>query len=51
VSQFIILTIGGLAASGIDAITAVGVTLTCKTTAMYTWTHGAIGMIWPSSPV
>ena len=43
--EFIIFTIGGLAAAGIYAITAAGLTLTYTTTGIFNWAHGAIGMI------
>ena len=43
--NFIIFTIGGLAAAGIYAITASGLTLTYTTTGIFNWAHGAIGMI------
>ena len=43
--EFIIFTIGGLAAAGIYAITASGLTLTYTTTGIFNWAHGAIGMI------
>ena len=43
--EFIVFTIGGLAASGIYAITASGLTLTYTTTGIFNWAHGAIGMI------
>ena len=43
--DFIIFTIGGLAASGIYAITASGLTLTYTTTGIFNWAHGAIGMV------
>lgn len=43
--DFIIFTIGGLAAAGIYAITATGLTLTYTTTGIFNWSHGAIGMI------
>ena len=45
VHEFIIFTIGGLAAAGIYAITAAGLTLTYTTTGIFNWAHGAIGMI------
>jgi len=45
VHDFIIFTIGGLAAAGIYAITATGLTLTYTTTGIFNWSHGAIGMI------
>jgi branched-chain amino acid transport system permease protein len=45
VHEFIIFTIGGLAAAGIYAITASGLTLTYTTTGIFNWAHGAIGMI------
>ena len=43
--EFIIFTIGGLAAAGIYAITASGLTLTYTTTGIFNWAHGAIGMV------
>jgi branched-subunit amino acid ABC-type transport system permease component len=43
--EFVVFTIGGLAASGIYAITASGLTLTYATTGIFNWAHGAIGMI------
>ena len=43
--EFIVFSIGGLAASGIYAITASGLTLTYATTGIFNWAHGAIGMI------
>ena len=43
--NFIIFTIGGLAASGIYAITASGLTLPYTTTGIFNWAHGAIGMV------
>ena len=43
--DFIIFTIGGLAAAGIYAITASGLTLTYTTTGIFNWAHGAIGMV------
>jgi branched-chain amino acid transport system permease protein len=43
--EFIVFTIGGLAAAGIYAITASGLTLTYTTTGIFNWAHGAIGMI------
>jgi branched-chain amino acid transport system permease protein len=45
VHDFIIFTIGGLAAAGIYAITASGLTLTYTTTGIFNWAHGAIGMV------
>jgi branched-chain amino acid transport system permease protein len=45
VHNFIIFTIGGLAAAGIYAITASGLTLTYTTTGIFNWAHGAIGMV------
>jgi branched-chain amino acid transport system permease protein len=45
VHEFIIFTIGGLAAAGIYAITASGLTLTYTTTGIFNWAHGAVGMI------
>jgi branched-chain amino acid transport system permease protein len=45
VHEFIVFTIGGLAAAGIYAITASGLTLTYTTTGIFNWAHGAIGMI------
>jgi branched-chain amino acid transport system permease protein len=45
VHEFIIFTIGGLAAAGIYAITASGLTLTYTTTGIFNSAHGAIGMI------
>jgi len=45
VHEFIIFTIGGLAAAGIYAITASGLTLTYTTTGIFNWAHGAIGMV------
>jgi branched-chain amino acid transport system permease protein len=45
VHNFIIFTIGGLAAGGIYAITASGLTLTYTTTGIFNWAHGAIGMV------
>jgi branched-chain amino acid transport system permease protein len=45
VHEFIIFTIGGLAAAGIYAITAAGLTLTYTTTGIFNWAHGAIGMV------
>ena len=43
--EFIVFTIGGLAAAGIYAITASGLTLTYTTTGIFNWAHGAIGMV------
>ncbi len=43
--EFITFTIGGLAAAGIYAITASGLTLTYTTTGIFNWAHGAIGMV------
>ncbi|MGP0029721.1 MAG: ABC transporter permease subunit [Acidimicrobiales bacterium] len=43
--EFIIFTIGGLAAAGIYAITASGLTLTYTTTGIFNWAHGAVGMV------
>ena len=43
--DFIIFTIGGLAAAGIYAITASGLTLTYTTTGIFNWADGAIGMV------
>jgi branched-chain amino acid transport system permease protein len=45
VHEFITFTIGGLAAAGIYAITASGLTLTYTTTGIFNWAHGAIGMV------
>jgi branched-chain amino acid transport system permease protein len=45
VHEFIVFTIGGLAAAGIYAITASGLTLTYTTTGIFNWAHGAIGMV------
>ncbi len=43
--ELIIFTIGGLAAAGIYAISASGLTLTYTTTGIFNWAHGAVGMI------
>ena len=43
--EFIVFTISGLAAAGIYAITASGLTLTYTTTGIFNWSHGAIGML------
>jgi branched-chain amino acid transport system permease protein len=45
VHEFIVFTVGGLAAAGIYAITASGLTLTYTTTGIFNWAHGAIGMV------
>jgi hypothetical protein len=45
VHEFIIFSIGGLAAAGIYEITPSGLTLTYPTTGIFNWAHGAIGMI------